>query len=636
MIRKLLAILCVVLLAGVAPAQTPQLTLPQLGIDRATSPNGPWTLYLRGLNGTQVPLGSVDPLGGKFNVSLGFPAVSHVANVAAMKSPFGAPLTTTVIRDDVGAIYTDTGASCTQADGGWQIQPAIGHCWQADLRGVGPVPVDIWGSVADSNGTPGDGTDDTAAEQAAINWAVRTGRKITHPASATGLMRRVTAPLTVSGHVYIEGDYCASYRTGVGFTPGAGSFLFFDHAGQGIQFGQGAPNASEGMVFADMCLYRAQPAPPVNKADGTAGGTWTPNTADYDIVEMQDDLLLRHVMFVSSTNGVLLKSGRFRADGLEGQLFQHAITITAALDTPNIQNVHLWPFGAQNMAVINYQLQNYVALQASRADSMFISNFFSIHAKYCMEFSHDPNSGVQGMANKLHGINIDCDGFGQSAIFVDANVPAMTAQLTNFTAQGFGPGAPAGSLGNIGVDCEGVCSFAVANFRMTQTQRQGIKLNAAGDNFAGPNIVLETTWQGGSPQGAVTGVAGSIFFPIGQFATSGAASTYSGAGTIQGSALIGQGIVLPASKTPVNLPVASGLFSVSDGNNGGTGIYSLGGGAVTLLGGNPEWVANTTKPAASKISVVWNSSASAYQIINGTGVARVEYYSYAAPTRNSN
>lgn len=94
---------------------------------------------------------------------------AQVANAAALQTFTNYGIS--VIRNDVDKLYTDTGASCTHPDGGWQIQPATGHCWQTDIsRGA---PVTLWGAV--NTDQSADGAGNVSAFNAAFSAAAIVG-----------------------------------------------------------------------------------------------------------------------------------------------------------------------------------------------------------------------------------------------------------------------------------------------------------------------------------------------------------------------------------------------------------------------------------------------------------------------------
>lgn len=114
--------------------------------------------------------------------------LSHVANAAALATwtNYAFP----VERDDVGIIYTDTGASCTNADGFAQVQPATGHCWQV-VAGSKWSPR-IWGA---------NGGDDSAAWSKALAYLGTLGNVqelIDDVPSATISVARLVIPSNVA------------------------------------------------------------------------------------------------------------------------------------------------------------------------------------------------------------------------------------------------------------------------------------------------------------------------------------------------------------------------------------------------------------------------------------------------------
>ncbi|MGX7709137.1 hypothetical protein ACS5PV_30330, partial [Methylobacterium sp. Gmos1] len=300
------------------------------------SPAGPLSqglCYASGTSGPRVPcvlqgqiwtkvLRPTDDLSANTFAPNGFGGISATGSVLFGAAQFRVASTTElsgvvlpfkrVLRDgyatpgDGGqASYTFSSSPCSlnsgAGDGGSQVPRTVGGCWLADLDSQGPVSVLLWGAIADSPGKTGVGTDVAPRLQFALNWSVATGRAVTMPASAAGKMRRAASPLAIDGHAKLTGDYCAPYTTGNSFSPGAGSYLFFDHPGRGIVIGGQNPLPVEGVVLEDFCTWRDQPTPPANAANGTAGGSWSPGSYDFDVYLAQDDLRITRVMTVNAT-----------------------------------------------------------------------------------------------------------------------------------------------------------------------------------------------------------------------------------------------------------------------------------------------------------------------------------------------
>ena len=125
--------------------------------------------------------------------------LSHVSNATALASltVYSIP----IMRDDVGVLYTDTGASCTISggDSGWQIQPASGHCWQADISKGAPIT--LWPA-----GVANDSTDIYPALTAGASALNAVGGGVlTIPATPTPFRLSTSFVLTVPG-VIVHGQ----------------------------------------------------------------------------------------------------------------------------------------------------------------------------------------------------------------------------------------------------------------------------------------------------------------------------------------------------------------------------------------------------------------------------------------------
>ncbi len=290
-------------------------------------------------------------------------------------------------------------------------------------------PVDVltpvmFGAACDSDGSPGNGADDTVALQAAIRAAEKRGGRLLLPGRPT--MCRVTATLEIHRHLLLDGDSCQPVRNNDGraATPGAGSWLYFDHGGVGIRQGDAGTQVT-GVVLQNFCTMRNQPAL-------VQQGAWAPAPNDFDIVEEQDDLLVRNVLLLNPTKG-LSASGRVTIDGLRGQPMQLGLSIDNARDVPRVENVHWWPFWANNKPVEQYTKNNAEAFRWGRADNPFFSNSFAIYAKTCVHLV----ATAAGVTNKMHAVNIDCDFVGTDGWLDEAS--GSSGQVANFTTQGAGP-----------------------------------------------------------------------------------------------------------------------------------------------------------------------------------------------------
>ncbi|MGX7706304.1 hypothetical protein [Methylobacterium sp. Gmos1] len=573
--------------------------------------------------------------------------VSNTTDLRAVTLPFGRMVREGYAAPGDGgqASYTFSSAPCSlnsgSGDGGSQVPRTAGGCWLADLNSQGPVSVNLWGAIADSSGKTGVGTDVASRLQAALNWSVATGRAVTMPSSPTGQMRRVASPLAIDGHAKLTGDYCAPYTTGNTFSPGAGSYLFFDHAGRGIVIGGQNPLPVEGVVLEDFCTWRDQPTPPANAANGTAGGSWSPGFYDFDVALLQDDLRITRLMTVNATKAVYVQGGRIKIDDLTGQPFQVGLQIEHALDSPVVSDIRWYQYAIQgNQAVNNYTASNLDALYLKRVDNMFLSNYFSLLSKNCIRigsYTGGP-ANLNGSVNKLRGVNIDCDFFGSSAIYADPTAANASATFVNTTVQGAGSG-----FGTNGINLSGTnTGLRFSDLRITSTLGSSIFLSGSGNGVYATIATLESYGQDGVTKPAVNvGAGNAVHIGLPSIGAGGAPgyTSYAGAGTVTTgvaadttSRVQGQGLLatqvypLPAA-TSAQFPAGKGVILVVDKSTLEYAEFIVGGGAVLLkyqTPGNQFAAAATGFPAANaggqfasgKIGVYYDTSSTNYSIYN--------------------
>lgn len=303
-----------------------------------------------------------------------------------------------------------------------------------------PVTPQMFGARCDSDGTPGHGSDDTAALQNAIDRAESTGGSLKIPGRRT--MCRTTRPLRIEHHLTIDGDYCQPYvtLTANANTNGPGSWLYFDHPGIGVLVTNDRPQvAVSGAVIQNICTYRNQP--PYVKS-----GPWAPADNGFDFVLAQDDTLLRHVMTLNPTRAVHA-NGRFTLDDVRGSPFLVGIESRLSADVARIKDIHFWPFGAINGPAEHYKRTHLTALLLGRVDNPDIENFFAISPRICIHLTQTKD----GVANKIHAVNVDCDLVGNTGLLSEA--PGATGQFQNFTTQGADPEPGADATASVnGVD----------------------------------------------------------------------------------------------------------------------------------------------------------------------------------------
>lgn len=270
-------------------------------------------------------------------------------------------------------------------------------------------------------GAVGDGvTDDSNAIDAAIASGAK---RILVPWTANGY--RTTRVINVDKPVVFEGDGVTPYTAlGSPNTRGVGSWFFLDHSGVGFYVNAGL--GFSGVEFRQIGTYRSHPTP--------TGAPFTPTVYDWDI-EFDDlvDCKLIDVCLLNPYKGVRVhgQQSRLWVDRLYGHPMKVGMQIDEAYDICRINNVHFWPYWAQNLQVWDYTLANLDAFIIGRCDNHMYVNVFSIfHFRGILIINT-----VNGTANKLKLTNCDLDR-GYHGYVVDSAATGHTAQINNLTVQG--------------------------------------------------------------------------------------------------------------------------------------------------------------------------------------------------------
>lgn len=282
------------------------------------------------------------------------------------------------------------------------------------------VSVKDFGAVGDSNGTTGNGTDNAAAFQAAIDYVKATSGPYTLIVPAG--VYRLGSVLTVDTPLRIVGEGCAPYVGALG-TTGGGSWLYFDHSGKGINID--GPSIMSGVAMEKFGTLRNQPTPSTG---------WTPNSHDYDIYIDNAGVLIDDLTLLNPTKGVFLangQAGRLEIGTLRGQAFQTMLRVDTSYDVVKINNLHQWPFWQDDTRVHAYTLQNLDVLYFERTDNPMLANIFTIFARSGLRFGQNAN----GKTAKVHLVNADFDR-GKFGVWVDNTVTTgVTGQFANVTYQ---------------------------------------------------------------------------------------------------------------------------------------------------------------------------------------------------------
>ena len=415
-----------------------------------------------------------------------------------------------------GDYYLDAADVVSADNGGTVIVAADGGRWKLAIMGY-TVSIRQFGAKGDSNGTTGNGTDDTAAVQAAVDWVISSPTAYgIHIDTGTF---RLTSPININGALAITDDGVEPYDGVVGVR-GKGSWLYFDHTGRGISI-DGTAGSISGIRLGTFGTFRNQPIP------ATA---WAPNPHDYDIYINNADVYINDLLLLNPTKGVLLTNGgygRLDVNRLRGQAFVTMLKVEESYDVVKVNNLHVWPFWQDDTNVHAYTMDNLDAIHLERCDNPMFVNVFSIFARSMVRFSET----VTGKTNKARFVNADADR-GVLGINVDASVVSgITAQFENITVQ-----AETGVAQSKSVYIEGSnSSIDIGNFRSDLSDQNCIRVEGEGNSliFAGATRINNFNQSaGGFPAVEVFAGNEARFDNRPSLTGGGAGAGYGGAGAI--------------------------------------------------------------------------------------------------------
>jgi hypothetical protein len=483
-----------------------------------------------------------------------------------------------------------------RADGTWNVPPM--PLLQQPQTGSVAVSTQSWyqrrlniadfGALCNSNGTTGNGHDDTAAIQAAINAAISTG--IIYIDAPFGICR-TTSTLTSTGNITFTGqgansDFSASNSVG------KGTWLYIDHGGKGWRVDLPNPAANTRTEFHNFGTLRNQPVP--------GGGAYTPTGNDYDIFIQPTtisagggfDVMVDNVLFLNSTLGIYLEQAPHATlTDLRMQCFQKCITVDSTFDVMRFHNIHIWPFWSQNTNVLTYQQNNLHGFEIKRLDNPDFSNVFVYAANAGIYIAHS----AAGNASKVSASNLGID-FSEAGIVWDPATTGVDLYLAN--SYFFGRGATGSGSGII---MQGTNSKLFAsNIAIDQEAANGIIMVGTTNFFYGSHVFIES-WDGlhtgnsavnvGTSNVAVMG-DGILAFPNGAVG-----AAYQGAGEIRGAWLNWSPVASVSSGSITTSSFSASLYKIDPDGQGVSftttfNITTNGTGAGTLSINLPNGTAN--------------------------------------------
>lgn len=333
-------------------------------------------------------------------------------------------------------------------------------------------------------GAKGDGvTDDLPA----FNAALASGERCIYVPS-TNASYRLTGTWNVTRSVRVMGDGCVPYVGAIvanqPVTRGPGSWLYFDHSGEGVKLYGVAGQELSGGIMVGIGTIRNQPAP----APG-----WAPLGNGFDIVALSGDWFLDDLMLWNPTNGILhdyAGLGRLDLGRVRMAPFRKGFQIDRCYDIFRAGNIHIWPFSGIHDSLTAYRYANLVGMEFGKVDHTMIGNYFSIGCRTAIELLRGAAGGVP---THIQFDKVQADLFGMFGLYVGGDADGASIEIANFYGQGAvaADGNPGGATAGMVVNGD-FCTVKAGIFQVNRTNQQAAIINGAGSRvFLGQPTVSE-------------------------------------------------------------------------------------------------------------------------------------------------
>lgn len=295
-------------------------------------------------------------------------------------------------------------------------------------------------------------------------------------------------------------------------------------------------------------------------APGPGVSSWTPNNYGHmvAVLDVNGEVVFRRLMFWGVFNGINSQGvGRTELHGIRGQVFANLVNIDRAFDVVRIDDVHQWPYWADNVAVEQYQQAHLDTITLGRADTPLISNVFTIGAHAGVVFGNAGNGVSTGGTLEA----IQCD-FTRSCLQVDASADNVTFQLG--AIRSFGQSfnrAPATVTGSITGTTLTVTTVAEAFLAPNQVLSgpsivPGTVITANGSGTGGPGTYTISHSQT-VPGGPIAMIAPTLMLPDSAVLRIDGSVKMAQLGSIVDFGTDGGTLLLTNAKTPSTLHVGS-------------------------------------------------------------------------------
>lgn len=394
---------------------------PSLALPYTTTGNWATEQSLFSSVGDATLRGDLSAANGAQNVN---GAQAAVASIAALKalSVAKASKWATVQNAMFVSFYRYDAASVATADDVTVVAPNTGAGrWLINHNGS--MSLYQWGAKGDKV------TDDTAAVQAAVNWASPDALELVVPAC---LGFRLTAPILCAGSPRLRGQHIQISKTIQSLLvneTGKGAWFFLDHLGIGFSFNDGGVVVTRPRLEM-IGTYRNQPVP-------STGTPYVPLSADFDFRFYNCDSVIRDIVLWNATRGIQITcnptASQSRGDiqGIYGYPLQIGVQVDFIADVLRIDNTHFWPYWSSNPEVIKYVAANSIGMLLKRCDNPFITRYFTYGYRFSLATE---DYLTYGSVSKLKLVEFDFDFFGESAIYINGS--GGSYNLTNGSGQG--------------------------------------------------------------------------------------------------------------------------------------------------------------------------------------------------------
>lgn len=356
------------------------------------------------------------------------------------------------------------------------------------------VSVLDFGVVGDSNGTTGNGTDDTAAFLLARDAAVARQIPLHIP---YGMTIRVTDDVITNTDFALKGVGAFINNAFPNLFSGRkGSWLYFDHTGKGLKFDLADPADVNYINIDGVGFIRNQPTP--------SGGAFTPTANDWDIEVSPTaiaagggfNVTIKNCLLLNPTKGIRLnRVTQDCIDNIRMQPMDIGIEVDNNFDVSRISNIHSWVFWSHATEVLDYTMATRKNIRLLRVDNPIMANIFHYGSAYGLIIEQ----GAAGSVSKLQVTNFGSD-MSANGLVIDDGTSDVDVYLANGYFQGRGGGGASTGIQMLGDNGR----LFGSNVSVNEMYNNGIALTTGTGNRATFNGLRIKNWD--SSSGGFSGI----------------------------------------------------------------------------------------------------------------------------------